>query len=378
MAKMERKKILISGYYGYNNSGDEAVLHSILQALQEQAKLQDTPLQPIVLSADPQATRRLHQTEAVHRMQPRQLLAAIRSCDALVSGGGSLLQDVTGPRTIPYYLGVLKLAQWMGKPTFIYGQGIGPVQRTYFSPLIRNVFNACKYISVRDPASAEYLASIGLPPERVEIVPDPVLGMSRLPIALPLPPKEQKTVGVAIRFWNEDRSELSRLAKALQLILQKDEKVHFRFLPFHQPEDDKASRFVLEKLGICKPDQTQASLNRRNFSLEPADNPLALFNKAGDCDVLIGMRLHSLIYAAAQLVPVLGISYDPKIDHFMEQLGSQPIGDTRSLDPKQLADQTMQLLQQKQQWQDQHQPVIARLKKKSHTPAQQICHYLRI
>ena len=95
----------------------------------------------------------------------------------MISGGGSLLQDATGFKSIPYYLGVIKLAQWLGKPTFVYAQGVGPVNRKLFRPFIASVFRRCDYISVRDAESAELLRSMGIPGGDIEVVPDPVMGL---------------------------------------------------------------------------------------------------------------------------------------------------------------------------------------------------------
>lgn len=44
-------------------------------------------------------------------------------------------------------------------------------------------------------------------------------------------------------------------------------------------------------------------------------------------DLLIGMRLHSLIFAAQNAVPMLGLSYDPKVAAFMKSI-DQPVIDT--------------------------------------------------
>ena len=112
-------RLVLSGYYGFDNSGDEAVLQSILLALRAEGEAAGIRVEPIVLSGNPDRTRRMYGVEAVHRMKPTELLKAIRRCDGVISGGGSLLQDATGKLSIPYYLGVLKLAQWLGKPTYI-------------------------------------------------------------------------------------------------------------------------------------------------------------------------------------------------------------------------------------------------------------------
>jgi hypothetical protein len=170
-------RLIISGYYGFHNSGDEAVLQSILLALKSESVKQGITIEPIVLSIDPAWTSQTYGVQAVHRMKLREVLQAIRQSDGLISGGGSLLQDATGRMSIPYYLGIIKLAQWFGKPTFIYAQGIGPVNRTIFNPFIRSIFRKCRYISVRDEESAGLLERIGISRETIEVVPDPVMGL---------------------------------------------------------------------------------------------------------------------------------------------------------------------------------------------------------
>lgn len=118
------QKLVISGYYGFRNSGDEAVLKSILTALEEESQRSNITIEPIVLSGDPESTTAMYGVRSVHRMKLKEVREALKESDGLISGGGSLLQDATGLKSIPYYLGVIKLAQWLKKPTFIYAQGL--------------------------------------------------------------------------------------------------------------------------------------------------------------------------------------------------------------------------------------------------------------
>jgi len=95
-------KIVISGYYGFGNAGDEAILEAMvrdLRALAPGARL-------VVLSADPAATAARCGVEAVPRMHLPSVLGALRGADLFISGGGSLLQDATSWRSVPYYAGI--------------------------------------------------------------------------------------------------------------------------------------------------------------------------------------------------------------------------------------------------------------------------------
>ncbi|HBU85305.1 MAG TPA: polysaccharide pyruvyl transferase CsaB [Paenibacillus sp.] len=406
------QKLVISGYYGFNNSGDEAVLKSILTALEEESHRSNVTIEPIVLSGDPESTTSMYGVRSVHRMKLKEVREAIKESDGLISGGGSLLQDATGLKSIPYYLGVIKLAQWLKKPTFIYAQGIGPVNRKIFNPMIRSVFKACNYVSVRDEQSAEYLRGLGLQWNQIHVVPDPVMGLP-LPEAkteeassvkpniersnsaeTPFEESSEKSteqttstekivvnakgasvhtklpvIGISVRFWESDRKELTAIAAGLKKLCSK-KAVHLRFMPFHLPNDEQASHFVMEMLGDLGNKGSEVSMTK------DLTDPQLMLQEVSNCDVVIGMRLHSLIYAASQYVPPVGISYDPKIDQFMLRLDSESVGSTEGLDADKLAKTVAHLLDQRSQWLKEHEESITELKQEARVPAQQIIKYL--
>ncbi|MEK4363589.1 polysaccharide pyruvyl transferase CsaB [Paenibacillus sp. FSL M8-0212] len=384
------QKLVISGYYGFRNSGDEAVLKSILTALEEESQRSNVTIEPIVLSGDPESTTAMYGVRSVHRMKLKEVREALKESDGLISGGGSLLQDATGLKSIPYYLGVIKLAQMLKKPTFIYAQGIGPVNRKIFNPMIKSVFKACTYVSVRDEQSADYLRGLGLQWNQIHVVPDPVMG-------LPLPETNSRAVagatsadavnqanrvepstgghtklpviGISVRFWESDRKELTAIAAGLKKLCSK-RAVHLRFLPFHLPVDEQASRFLMEMLGDVTSKGSEISIT------PDMTDPQLMLEEVSKCDLVIGMRLHSLIYAASQYVPPVGISYDPKIDQFLLRLDSEPAGNTDTLDGDKLAKTVVGLLDQRSQWLKEHEEGITQLKQEARVPAQQIINYL--
>lgn len=371
----EVKRIVISGYYGFRNSGDEAVLKSILFALEEESKEQGVRIVPVVLSIDPAGTTQMYGVEAVHRMRLAEVIRAIRGSDGLISGGGSLLQDATGALTIPYYTGILKIAQWLRKPTFIYAQGIGPVNRRWMDPLIRGVMRRSAYVSVRDAESAALLGRIGVPSGRIDVVPDPVMGLP-LPTGVAAADRDASdaesavpVVGVSLRHWRKDGTDLERAAKALGT-LARSRAVRLRFLPFHMPSDMETSQWVMERLGDLGPDSSVELA-------APGDDPQLMLQAVSECDVLFGMRLHALIYAANQSVPMIGLSYDPKIDQFLKRLGLKAIGTTEELNAEAFAAEAGLLIDRRQEWLTSHKAAIEQLKLEARRPAKQIASLLR-
>jgi polysaccharide pyruvyl transferase CsaB len=370
------RTIVISGYYGYGNSGDEAVLQSILLALEEQGRQAGLAIDPVVLSARPAETTRMYGVRSANRLKLSEVIGAIRKSDGLISGGGSLLQDATGKFSIPYYLGIAAIAQWLRKPVFIYSQGIGPVHRKIFYPMIRHVFHRAAYISVRDEESAALLQNMGIRENRIDVVPDPVMG---------LPMKEMvqqerdgsgraaAIIGISVRFWREDRSDLQHIAESLdqitQLLLDSGKAVELRFLPFHLPSDTDASEEVIRRMTRGG----DTSIRIVTDAVAPQD----MLAEVSACDLLIGMRLHSLIYAASQHVPPVGISYDPKIDQFLNRLHMKAAGSTEQLDPEGFAEESLRLLNDKDAWYRNKQQLIEDLKEKAQNPAQQTIHILR-
>lgn len=400
MVTTSSQTIVVSGYYGFRNIGDEAVLQSILAALEEESKAAGIRLEPIVLSIDPEWTTRTYGVKAVHRMKFGEVRNAIKNSSGLISGGGSLLQDATGIKSIPYYLGVIKLAQWMRKPTFVYAQGVGPVNRGIFRPFIASVFRRCEYVSVRDVESASLLKDIGVPKNMIEVVPDPVMGLS-LPgessetaitesttsvagvgasgansevggseAAVSASQRVLPVIGVSVRYWNPQRAELMKLAEGLNAIMSRM-PLHIRFLPFHHPGDDEASRFVMNMLNPAEEHGGEVSIAPQS------ETPLEMLEEVSRCDLLIGMRLHSLIYAASQNVPLLGISYDPKIDHFLARLGSVPAGTSFDLDHRIVAAESERLLLDQEGWRTSHAAQLEELRREAQLPAKRIVEYLR-
>jgi len=81
----------------------------------------------------------------------------------------------------------------------------------------------------------------------------------------------------------------------------------------------------------------QARMARPAPMIRGVERPEDLMAMAARMDLLIGMRLHALIFGAAMGVPLVALSYDPKVEALREQLGGVPGLDVAGLDPDALA-----------------------------------------
>ncbi|MCG9966455.1 polysaccharide pyruvyl transferase CsaB [Pelotomaculum terephthalicicum JT] len=305
-------KVVISGYYGFHNSGDEAILHAMLQALRGVMP----GLEVTVLSREPGYTTREFDVRSVSRNNPWQVFQAIKAADMLISGGGGLLQDVTSPRSIIYYLGVVAMAVLIGKPVFFYAQGIGPVHTALGRTAVRLVVNHVNAVTVRDADSKSELVSLGVKRPHVQVTADPVLGLEPLLIDVEKGRKILASLGVgggpvaglSVIPWKGLSRYKEVVARAADDLTAQGWQV--LLIPMHNPVDIETCREVAALMRGKPP-----------FMLGSGTKYKELLSIAANLDLAVGMRLHFLIFSAIFGVPVVGISYDPKVNRFLQSLG---------------------------------------------------------
>lgn len=312
------QKVVLSGYYGFDNAGDEALLWSIAGKLRELKP----DLRVIVLSANPSRTGELYGVEAVPRANPLALLMTLRRADLLISGGGSLLQDVTSWRSIIYYLGVIALARLLGTPVMYYAQGVGPIRRGWARWLTRFISDRVNLITLRDEDSRREMTQLGVKRPPMMVTADPVLALKPeqwlgKDASLNQEGKQPPWAGFSLRQWKGLEGYKKVIAQAADYLAERGWEVVF--LPFHHPDDLAVSR------------QVAAMMRYPSRVIEEQLTARALLYQVGRMNLLIGMRLHSLVFAAVNGVPMLGVSYDPKVDAFLEALGRRPAGSVSDL-----------------------------------------------
>ncbi|HKV45242.1 MAG TPA: polysaccharide pyruvyl transferase CsaB [bacterium] len=310
-------RIVLSGYYGFNNLGDEAVLGATVDALRARCP----GVEIAVLSADPRSTAGAYGVEGIPRARPGDLLRSLRRCDLCLSGGGSLFQDVTSWRSPWYYLGVLALAQRFGRRTALYAQGIGPLRGRAVRSATRRVLNGVDLITLRDPASLAALAELGVDRPPVALAADPALLLEPDPsthVAAEVTRWGGGTpFGLAVRAWDTD-AWLATVAAAARTVAER-RGARWICVPMHPPGDVAVAARVAEMIGGGAT-VVEAALRPREM--------LALFGRLA---VVVGMRLHALMFAAIQGVPLVSLAYDPKVAAFAHELG-EPVLDPATLE----------------------------------------------
>lgn len=303
-------KILISGYYGFSNAGDEAMLTAIVTSL----KQQDPQVELTVISGNPEVTARLHPVKAVHRFDLPGICRAMAGTDLLLSGGGSLLQNVTSRLSLYYYLSLIALAAVMGKKIMLFAQGIGPIRGWFSRRLTRLVCRQADLITVRDDGSLDDLKSMGFDPAAIHVTSDAVFSLPegrkqeglRLLEKLGVDPS-RPLVGFALRHWKGEKRFVREFARAADE-LKKRFQAQIVFVPLQFPADGELSNQVAE-----------AMENRRDvFILDQKCSTQGYQDLISCLHLLIGMRLHALVFAAINDVPFMAISYDPKVDRFVD------------------------------------------------------------
>lgn len=307
MSRRAPGPVLFSGYYGLGNAGDEAVLAASVGLFRQRRP--DLPL--AALSADPEGTSRTLGIGATVRMRPAAL-AAIRRSRLLLSGGGSLLQDRTSARSLFYYLALLWFARRCGVPAMVFAQGIGPLDQPASRRWTGKVLRECQAITVRDADSATLLQELGVScgGPKIEVTADPVFALEpRRTERVAALAQQGPSLGIALRPWPGLETLLDPLAEVLS---EWKDQVSLHAWALHPELDMTPAEELARRL---------PAVTVQRQPLEP-DEWMAL---AGETTAVLAMRLHALIFAAACAVPVVGLSYDPKVDALLERLGSHPI-----------------------------------------------------
>lgn len=296
--RSENMKVLIAGYFGMGNLGDEAILEGEIRALRERFEGEIA-----VLSGNPPQTAQAYHCSAWRRSHPKDILSAISSCSLFLFGGGGLFQDITSFRSLIYYLFLLRLALLLGKKVAIFSVGIGPLRRRISRVLVGRMLRKVHSLSLREGVSWEWARGWN---KEAFLTADSAF-------LLPPPPKveRKKEIGFCLRAGEwlklENIKEWAWEAKSRGFSLS--------FLVFNLADRGISQRLASELGGEVR---------------EPS-SPGEALRLLSQLRGLIAVRLHSAILSALATTPFVALSYDPKVSRIVGELG-QPCFSLQDLD----------------------------------------------
>lgn len=307
-----RDGVVICGAYGKGNSGDNAILNAIVEQLHHI----DPDLPITALSRDPMETKLCAGIDAVYTFSVFKIGRLLRRTKLYISGGGTLMQDATSTRSLLYYLFSIRQAHRRGCKVMLYGCGIGPISKERNQKRTAKVLNRyVNIISVRDRYSIDTLEQLGVTEPEIHLNADPALLID--------PPDTDELrsylrrsglvegksyVMIALRPWDGFTEKIGAFAAAAEYLHREYGLIPLLYA-MEPARDEAAVKAVAEKIH-CPHLVLSAGTNGAEI--------LALVRRMS---LVISMRLHTLIFASGQGVPVVGIVYDPKVSGFLDYLG---------------------------------------------------------
>lgn len=305
---------------GIRNSGDEAILETLLRQYEKEYDI-------TVISKNPQYTSKMHESVKTCENH-RSCCNAVKNCDVFVLGGGGLLQDETTVYNVAVWLRYLSLAIRIGKTTILYANSIGPLNWWINRWLVKKYLNQVDLITLRDEASAELLKQIGVC-SKIEVTADVVFSFldesGDAETGDEDGRKEGGYVCMALRHWYDIHPFIPvSICNKLHIRSRKNKRLYQTYVQTMAETTRYVNEvwhrkvvfvsFLYGRDGAVARDVLTLAGKRENEIIEDEYmNPKETINIIRHADMLIGMRLHSIIYAICTLTPVLPVIYSSKV-----------------------------------------------------------------
>ena len=308
-----RDGVLVCGAYGRGNAGDDAILEAILTELRQIDR--DMPVW--VLSRSPKDTRLTYRVNSIYLFSILKFLHRMGRTALYINGGGSLMQDVTSRRSLWFYLFNIWCAKRRGNKVLMYGCGIGPIRYPSNRRLTARVLqNSVDAITLRDAHSRTELDDMGITRPEVFLSADPT-------VILPAASSEivdglmesrgldphGRYVCFTLRPWPGYESKAPIFGALADYAWEKHGLIPV-FLPIEPRLDTAAARLAA------------AHVKKAPYHIvEHTGSSAHTIGLYARMQVVISMRLHALVFAAGQGVPLVGVVYDQKISSFLSYIG---------------------------------------------------------
>lgn len=304
------KKVLISGYIGFDNFGDEALIHTLIKDLIQVGYKQENIT---VISKEPDKTSKVYSVNSINRWNPVDFLITLLNCNEIIFAGG-LFQDKTSFRSLCYYSAQLLLAGIFRKRIVLYAVGIGPLQRKISRILFNIAMDTVSLMTVRDQPSSQHL------PHKINVVVtcDPAWSINpdfSFKSQIKKVNWEMPIIGVSMRQDKYLRNyHLNILSDKISKILTTMKEWQVLLVPCMFLEDTPVLYELNELIS------RKSSAPNRVILLDEF-HAFSITQQAGilaSCEIMISMRYHALLVPIINSRPVFGLIFDQKIKSLLD------------------------------------------------------------
>lgn len=317
-------KILLAGYLGCGNLGDDAIVFGLMEGLGKRN------IEIRMLSGFPDETYRNYKVASVPRKDFGAIKSEIDKVDALVFPGGSVFQDSTSWQSVLYYQKLVAMAKKANKKVIMLAQGVGPLTSYFGKTGAVKAFSDADVIAVRDQGSGALLTKLGVK-KKVHVTGDMAFLLNKPPLgqdATGFQVGQMKSIGIAPRGYGKSKETVQIFGDVCRLLFQNN------FLPVLIEMDSQNDGPLIQEI-----EKTQGG---KVPSIRKIPTPIQLQQRMMRMEAVIAMRLHAGILAATVEVPAMMVSYDPKINAFNQYMGLEPPLAFANLTAQRLFDNFMQ------------------------------------
>lgn len=330
--------VVVSGYYGFDNLGDEAILEEIIS---EVARLVSDKSKIVVLSQNPEKTESVFGVRSVDRWSLAALQPVFANAKLFISGGGGLYQDTTSVKSVVYYSALATMARLFGVPMVIYAQGVGPLKSIVSKLLTETAMKTARAITVRDSNSIVLLENWGI--KNALLTADPVWCLEptkppeSISASLDRAPSGRFLIGLSLRESGRVRRSM---IEGWALAMAQTVKPGTILVPLIFQRNQDAE--LLEAFTTVWKAQ---GLETIDLDFEQMTRPSQWISLLSRFDLVVGMRFHSLLMALKSGVPTVGLAYDPKVSYLMKNFEQPYLELTENFDENHFAMELARLME---------------------------------